>query len=142
MKRNLIHLLTLIFAIISLIGCEDNTTNPKPEIPESFYKKVDSNLQPTLLNLFNEIKEGKKPNIEISQEYDSELMPVDTLLRVLVAIRVNDKSVKNEMEVLNCELKNEGIVDLYYWIPIINFTKVTELEKVISIFPKGIAVTR
>lgn len=68
-------------------------------------------------------------------------MPVDTLLRVMVAVRTNDKLVKNDFASLNCELKNEGKVDLYYWIPILNFMKVTELEKVLSIFSKGVSIT-
>lgn len=131
----------IIFSfLILIIGC-DSTNEPISEIPESFYKKVDNNLQSTLINLYNEVRENKKSNIELSNKYSSELMPVDTLLRVLVAVRTNDKLVKNDFAALNCELKNEGKVDLYYWIPILNFMKVTELEKVLSIFSKGVSIT-
>ena len=130
------------FAVIMLIGgCNENINDPKSDLPENFYKKVSANLQPTLINLFDEIKLGTKSYTELSNEYNSTIMPVDTLLRVLVVIRPLDQSVKNELDVLNCELKNEGDFDLYYWVPVIHFLEVVEIEKVLSILPKGISVT-
>jgi len=133
MKYLSIKLFLVFFAVVLFFGCKENSTENKSDLPESFYLKVHKGIQENLKNLFDEVELGRKTNTEISQEYNSDLLPVDSLLRVLVRVRVNDISVKEKMNFLNCELKNENQSDLYYWIPIQNFIKVTELNEVLSV---------
>ncbi|MCW8960211.1 MAG: S8 family serine peptidase [Ignavibacteriaceae bacterium] len=128
-------LLTLFILLIPF------TTLPQFNNPEN-EKKVDPLILKELRIINTEIDNGKTLNKELAKSKKIKWTRVDDNGRILVSISYTNRSIKNKLLNLGCEIKTEGSEQLYVWIPYEKIEDVVELEEVIKIRSLGIAKTR
>jgi hypothetical protein len=87
-------------------------------------------------------KQKGKSNSEIKISVKNKYIAIDNDLRILCRVRISNSSARDKIISLGGKIKNESHNDIYVWIPFDKIENVAELNDVLSIGSKGVAVYR
>jgi len=88
----------------------------------------------------------QKKDSDIAKQFSDKIVPIDNNLRLFVGIRINSDKVIGELINLGCAIIDSGrkvnnIRDIYLWAPYDSLENIANLNDVISINEKAIAIT-